>query len=314
MSTGAARDHRRTVRSVGTPPPREAQAADADAETEVTVLAVDLLLVSILAGIFGALLGLGGGILLIPILQIFFHIPLHTAMGASLISVIATSSGAAVAYVRDHISSIRVGMFLEIATTTGAVTGAFIAAHVSTMLLDIVFGLVLLFSSYSMLQRHSAELPENVQEHPWAKTLRLNGSYYDATLGHDVDYKVAGIPGGLGMMYVAGLLSGLLGIGSGTFKVLGMDIFMKLPFKVSSSTSNFMIGVTAAASAGFYFTKGWIDPRISGPVAIGVLIGALLGARLMVQLRSRTLRMVFIPVLVAAALEMLLTGLGVHGL
>jgi len=279
----------------------------------LSALVVSLLLVSILAGVFGALLGIGGGILLIPILQLIFHIPLHTAMGASLVSVIATSSGAAVAYVRDRISSIRIGMFLEIATTTGAVTGAYVSAHVATTWLNIVFGAVLLFSTYTMLQRHAAEVPEGVQAHPWAERLRLNGRYHDALLGRDVEYKVAGIPGGLGMMYVAGLLSGLLGIGSGTFKVLGMDIFMKLPFKVSSSTSNFMIGVTAAASAGFYFAKGWIDPGISAPVALGVLIGALLGARLMVRLRSRTLRLVFVPVLFVAAVEMLLTGLGIHG-
>ena len=276
-------------------------------------IALSVLGVAVLAGVFGALLGIGGGILLIPVLHLIFRVPTHLAMGASLVSVIATSSGAAVAYVRDRISSIRIGMFLEIATTTGAVTGALIAAHVSSAWLNIVFGVVLLFSVYGLLQKHGQELPEGVQTHPWAKRLRLNGRYHDALLGRDVDYQVAGVPGGLGMMYVAGLLSGLLGIGSGTFKVLGMDLYMKLPFKVSTATSNFMIGVTAAASAGFYFAKGWIDPGISAPVALGVLLGAMLGTKLMVRLRSRTLRLVFAPVLVVAAVEMVLSGLGVRG-
>lgn len=277
------------------------------------VLALSLCGVSVLAGIFGALLGIGGGILLIPILHILFHVGTHAAMGASLVSVIATSSGAAVAYVRDRMSNLRIGMFLEIATTTGAVTGAFIAAHVAVSWLNIVFGVVLAFSTFSMLQRHSAELPENVHPHPWSKRLRLGSTYHDVRLNRDVTYEVAGVPGGLGMMYVAGMLSGLLGIGSGTFKVLGMDLFMKLPFKVSSSTSNFMIGVTAAASAGFYFAKGWIHPGLSAPVAIGVLIGAMIGTRVMTRMRSHTLRMVFVPILLAAAVEMLLSGLGVRG-
>ena len=277
------------------------------------VLALSLCAVSVLAGIFGALLGIGGGILLIPILHLIFHVGTHAAMGASLVSVIATSSGAAVAYVRDRMSNLRIGMFLEIATTTGAVTGAFIAAHVAVAWLNIVFGVVLAFSTFSMLQRHGTELPEGVKPHPWAQRLRLGSTYHDARLGRDVTYEVAGVPGGLGMMYVAGMLSGLLGIGSGTFKVLGMDLFMKLPFKVSSSTSNFMIGVTAAASAGFYFAKGWIHPGVSAPVAIGVLIGAMLGTRVMSRMRSHTLRLVFVPVLLAAAVEMLLSGLGVRG-
>jgi uncharacterized membrane protein YfcA len=277
------------------------------------VLALTLVAVSVLAGVFGALLGIGGGILLIPILHLIFHISTHAAMGASLVSVIATSSGAAVAYVRDHMSNLRIGMFLEIATTTGAVSGAFLAAHIGVSWLNIIFGLVLAFSTFSMLQRHGQELPEGVHPHPWAKRLHLGSTYHDDRLGKDVTYEVAGVPAGLGMMYVAGLLSGLLGIGSGVFKVLGMDVFMKLPFKVSSSTSNFMIGVTAAASAGFYFAKGWIHPGVSAPVAIGVLIGALMGARIMVRLRSRTLRLVFVPILLAAAAEMLLSGLGVRG-
>ncbi len=278
-----------------------------------TWLVLALMAVSVLAGVFGALLGIGGGILLIPVLHILFRVPTHTAMGASLVSVIATSSGAAVAYVRDKISNIRIGMFLEIATTTGAVCGAFIAAHVAVGWLNIIFGIVLAFSTFSMLQKHATELPEGVRSHPWARRLRLAGSYHDTRLDRDVNYEVAGVPQGLGMMYVAGMLSGLLGIGSGTFKVLGMDVFMRLPFKVSSSTSNFMIGVTAAASAGYYFAKGWIDPGVSAPVALGVLIGAMLGTRLMVRMRSHTLRLVFVPVLLAGAVEMLLSGFGVRG-
>ncbi len=268
---------------------------------------------SLVAGVFGSLLGIGGGILLVPVLILVFHFSPHTAMGASLVSVIATSSGAAAAYVRDKISNIRVGMFLEIATTTGAISGALIAASISTSLLSIIFGLVLLFSIYGMVQKHGEELPGGVREHRWAKPLRLNGTYHDALLGKDIPYVVAGIPGGLGVMYMAGLISGLLGIGSGAFKVLGMDLFMKLPFKVSTATSNFMIGVTAAASAGFYFAKGWIDPGVSAPVALGVLIGATAGTHLMSRMRSRTLRFVFMPVLFFAAVEMLLKGFGISG-
>jgi uncharacterized membrane protein YfcA len=267
--------------------------------------------VAVVAGTLGSLIGLGGGVLLVPILLLIFHVPIHYALGASLISVIATSSGSAAAYVRDRISGLRVGIVLEVATTLGAVTGAILQGHLNAHVVEVIFGLALLTSTVSMVQRHKEELPEGVRNHPIASYLRMQGRYYDATLGRDVAYNVASVPQGFGMMYLAGVLSGLLGIGSGTFKVIALDGFMKLPFKVSTATSNFMMGVTAAASAGYYFDHGFVDPGITAPVALGVFLGASLGALLMVRLRSRTLRWVFVPVLLFASLQMLVNGLGV---
>lgn len=281
---------------------------------EMTALAISVLLifmVSIVAGVFGSLLGLGGGIIVIPALTLLFKIPIHYAIGASIVSVIATSSGAAVVYVRDKLTNIRVGMFLELATTTGALTGAFIAGLIRPHILYILFGLLLLFSAITMLQKRNQELPVGGVPHPIANKLGLHGEYYDKALEQQVRYKVTGVYGGFGMMYVAGVISGLLGIGSGSFKVMAMDMFMKLPMKVSSATSNFMIGVTAAASAGVYLMRGDIDPKIAGPVAVGVLIGAVFGTKLMQNLRSVTIRKIFIPVLVYVAIEMLLKGWGV---
>lgn len=263
---------------------------------------------SIIAGLLGSILGLGGGIIIIPVLTLLLHVPIHIAIGAGLVSVITTSSGAAIAYVKDKLSNIRIGMFLETATTLGAVTGAFIAGMVSAKTLYIVFGLIMAYSAYTMFKKRKAELPTDVQEHPLAARLKLSGAYYDKVLKETVEYKVAGIYPAYGVMYIAGILSGLLGIGSGTFKVLGMDIFMKLPMKVSSATSNFMIGVTAAASAGVYFARGDINPLVAGPVGIGVLIGARVGTKVMERMKNKTLRMIFIPVLTYTALEMLWKG------
>jgi uncharacterized membrane protein YfcA len=269
-----------------------------------------LLPVAVAAGVLGALLGLGGGILLVPILLLGLHVRPHYAAGASLVSVIATSSGSAAAYVRDRITSLRVGMLLELATTTGAVTGAFLLGHIGSGPLAVLFGLALMASSVGIVRRHREEVPVGVQEHPLAARLGLGGRYVDSRLGREVEYRVARVPAGFAVMFLAGVLSGLLGIGSGVFKVLGLDTFMRLPFKVSTATSNFMMGVTAAASAGYYFAHGYINPGISAPVALGVLLGAHLGARLMVRLPSTALRWAFLPVLLFASLEMILKGLG----
>jgi len=269
-----------------------------------------LLPVAVAAGTLGALLGLGGGIILVPVLLFVFHVPIHYALGASLVSVIATSSGSAAAYVRDRLSNLRVGMFLEIATTAGAVSGAFLLGHIDARVVEVIFALALLSSTLGLGRQHDGEAPADVPEHPLAKRLRLGGDYYDSRLGANVSYRVAAVPAGLGVMYCAGVLSGLLGIGSGTFKVIALDLCMRLPFKVSTATSNFMMGVTAAASAGFYYAHGYINPGISAPVALGVLIGATLGTRLMVRLRSATLRRIFVPVLIVAGLYMLLQGVG----
>ena len=273
-----------------------------------TGLSVMIFVFSILAGFLGALLGLGGGIIIIPALTLALGVPIHEAIGASIVSVIATSSGAAIAYVRDKITNIRIGMFLETATTLGAITGAFIAALISIKLLYIIFALLLLYSASVMFKKIHSELPTDVKEHPLAKRLHLSSEYYDKALKQNVEYKVAGVYYGYGVMYVAGVISGLMGIGSGVFKVLGMDVFMKLPMKVSTATSNFMIGVTAAASAGIYFSRGDINPLVAGPVALGVLIGAWVGTQIMERLNSKTLRLIFIPVLIYIALEMLWKG------
>ncbi|MGB9779645.1 MAG: sulfite exporter TauE/SafE family protein [Caldanaerobacter sp.] len=272
---------------------------------------LEILIFSVIAGIFGALLGLGGGIIVIPALTLLLGVDIRYAIGASIVSVIATSSGAAIAYVRDNITNLRIGMFLEIATTLGAITGAYIAGLISSKYLYIIFGLVLLYSALAMLKKRKEEIPQNVTSHPLAKKLNLEGSYFDKVLNKEIKYKVAGVYEAFSTMYLAGILSGLLGIGSGAFKVLAMDLFMKLPMKVSTATSNFMIGVTAAASAGVYLMRGTINPEIAGPVAIGVLIGATLGTKIMERLKNTTIRKIFIPVLIYISLQMLIKGLGV---
>jgi uncharacterized membrane protein YfcA len=263
---------------------------------------------SLFAGLIGALVGLGGGIFVVPLLTLAFGLPIQIAIGASIVSVIATSSGAAAAYVRDRITNLRVGMFLEIATTLGAITGAFLVTIAPTPILFIIFGAVLLFSAVPLVIKIGEELPQGVKSDRWAQVLALESSYPDHKLGREVSYKVTRVPAGLSMMYIAGLISGLLGIGSGTFKVLAMDTAMRLPMKVSTTTSNFMIGVTAAASTGIYFARGDIDPVIAAPVALGVLIGATVGAKTLAKLSNATVRKIFVPVLALAAIEMLIHG------
>jgi len=260
---------------------------------------------SLAAGFLGALTGLGGGVVLVPLLTIFFHVDIRYAIGASLISVIGTSSGAAAAYVKEGFSNIRIGMFLEIATTLGALLGAFLALHVPTAALAIIFGLVLLYSAY-LSGRGQPIVPLDDHPDPLATRLRMNGSY--PSLSGPRDYYVHRVPTGFSIMFGAGLLSALLGIGSGAVKVLAMDQAMKIPFKVSTTTSNFMIGVTAAASAGVYLNRGYVDPGLAMPVVLGVLFGALLGSRLLAHVKTRSLRIVFSIVIVALGIEMLYKG------
>jgi uncharacterized protein len=276
------------------------------------IFLVETFLVSMGAGVFGALLGLGGGVILVPILTLLLRIDIHYAIGASIVSVIATSSGAAAAYLRDGVTNIRVAMFLEIGTTLGAIFGAFIAGFIGGPGLFIIFGLVLAYSAYAMFRRRDAELPTGVVMGPLANYLQLGSSYYDTALNRMVTYNVRGARYGLPLMFVAGAVSGLLGIGSGVLKVPAMDIAMKLPMKVSTATSNMMIGVTAAASAGVYFIRGDVNPFIAAPVAMGVLIGATLGTRIMMRTKSTVIRRVFIIVLGFVALQMLVKGLGVQ--
>ena len=266
--------------------------------------------ISAAAGLLGSVLGLGGAIIVTPALTLLFGIDIRYAIGASIVSVIATSSGAAVAYIRDGITNIRIGMFLEIATTAGAIAGAFLSGLIDAAYLYLIFGAILLYSAANMLRKVKTEF-HCAAAHPAAAKLRLNGSYFDSTLGGRVDYNVAGVYEGFGIMCAAGVVSGLLGIGSGVFKVAAMDAVMKLPLKVSSATSNFMIGVTAAASAGIYFLRGDIDPSIAAPVALGVLAGAAAGTRIMRRLKSATIRLMFIPVLAYVSIQMILKGLKV---
>ena len=266
---------------------------------------------SIAAGLLGSLVGLGGGVLIVPLLTLVFGFPIYFAIGASIISVIATSSGAAAAYVRDHMTNLRVGMFLELSTTTGALCGAFLAGLLAQNILSIIFGIILLISAAPLVFKIGEELPQGVKNDRWANWFHLNGSYPDHHLHREVSYQVTRTPLGLAMMYLAGLISGLLGIGSGTFKVIALDEIMRLPLKVSTTTSNFMIGVTAAASAGIYFSRGDIPPLIAAPVALGILIGALIGARLLARLSNKVLRIIFLAVIAVAAIEMVLHGFGI---
>lgn len=273
---------------------------------------IAILLTSIVAGAVGAVLGLGGGILLVPILTMFFGVQLHYAMGASIISVIATSSGAAAAYLGSGLVNLRLGLFLVTATASGAITGAYLAGVAPVRLLETILGLALAYSVFATLRQIGVETPGDLPHSPLAERYSLAGSYYDPLLDREVKYQAAHVGRGYGVMYGAGLLSGLLGIGSGAFKVLAMDHFMKLPMKVSTATSNFMIGLTAAASAGVFFARGDVHPLLATPVAVGVLVGASLGTRLMMRLRNTTIRKAFLPVLVYLALSMLYRGLGLR--
>jgi uncharacterized membrane protein YfcA len=271
-----------------------------------------LFAVSAGAGVVGAILGLGGGILLVPILTLGFGIDLHYAMGASIVSVIATSSGAAASYLRSGLSNVRLGLFLALATVSGALVGASLTGVVPARVLQLLLGLALAYSVMVTLRQLALELPDVSDEDPLARRFRLGGVYADARLGREVAYRVTGVRRGLGLMFGAGVLSGLLGIGSGAFKVLALDHVMRVPMKVSTATSNFMIGITAAASAAVYFRHGDIHPVVSTPVALGVLVGAYLGTHLMARLRNATLRLLFLPVIVYLAGSMIARGLGLH--
>ena len=261
---------------------------------------------SLLAGFLGSLTGLGGGVVIVPLLTLGFGVDIRYAIGASLVSVIATSSGAAAAYVKEGFSNIRIGMFLEMATTLGALLGAMLAARIPTAAIAVIFGVVLIYSAYLSLHPPHGQVGLEASD-PLAARLRMDSSY--PTLDGPVAYHVHAVPTGFSLMFLAGALSGLLGIGSGAVKVLAMDRAMHIPFKVSTTTSNFMIGVTAAASAGIYLNRGYIDPGLAMPVMLGVLIGSLLGARVLVGARTRWLRITFGAVILVLGFEMIFNGL-----
>jgi uncharacterized protein len=264
---------------------------------------------SLFAGLLGSLTGLGGGVVIVPALVLIFKVDLHYAIGASLVSVIATSSGAAVAYVREGFSNIRIGIFLEVATTLGALLGAWLTVRISSHWIAIVFGAALIYSAWASfrsahLKPHEHSSTE--KEDPLAHRLQLHGSYPGPN-GQE-HYSAQRIPLGFSILFGAGTLSGLLGIGSGAVKVLAMDQAMRLPFKVSTTTSNFMIGVTAAASAGIYLSRGYVEPAIAMPVMLGVLGGSLAGSRLLVRAPAAMLKLVFALVIVALGIEMIFSG------
>lgn len=266
-------------------------------------------LVSVVAGAFGALLGLGGGFILIPFLTLVLGVHIHYAIGASLVSVIATSSGAAAAYVRDRMTNVRVAILLEIGTTLGAITGVAIASQIDPAGLFLLFSLLLAWSAFAMLRRRE-DVGENekIPDDPLADRLRLHSEYPGGKNRTMIPYRVARTKLGLGLMYLAGCVSALLGIGSGILKVPAMDQAMRIPIKVSSATSNFMIGVTTATSAGIYFMRGDIIPGLAGPVAFGVLIGSQLGSRLLGKWSGRTIRWIFVLILVVVAVQMGVKG------
>ena len=267
-----------------------------------------------IAGLFGAILGIGGGMIITPVLTVMMGINIKYAIGASIIAVIATSSGATIAYLKDEMLNLRVAMFLEIATTIGAVVGALLTGLFKTSILFFLFGAFLIFSSWNMYRKLKSKVDNvsQVNNDKIAKRLRLNGSYYDKALKKNIDYQVTNVPSGSLMMLFAGLASGLLGIGSGAFKVLAMDTIMKMPLKPSSATSNLMMGVTAAASATVYFFNGSIRADIAGPLAIGIIVGSQIGSRVMQRMQPRLIRIIFIPVILYMGIQMILKAMGVN--
>ncbi|MGX7111843.1 sulfite exporter TauE/SafE family protein [Gemella cuniculi] len=276
---------------------------------------IQFIIIAVFAGFLGSLVGLGGGIIITPALTILFGIDIKYAIGASIVAVIATSSGSAIAFVKDHVSNMRVGMLLEIFTTAGGVVGALMAGVFSSKLLYVFFSLILLNSFYGMLKKTGLitkkRVVEIVENDKYADMYRLNSTYYDKATGENISYNVTNVPQGSLVMFGAGFASGLLGIGSGAFKVIALDNYMKLPIKVSTATSNFMMGVTATASALIYFFNGTINPTIAAPIAIGTLIGSRTGAKVMQHLDAKYIRYIFLPILLFTVVNMFLKGLGV---
>lgn len=276
-------------------------------ETILTILVFSILLIlfSFLTGLLGALTGLGGGVIIIPVLVLLFHVNIHYAMGASLISVIATSSGAAIAYLRAGYTNLRIGLLLATGAVVGAFVGALLVGVVSKTFLAITFSLVMFFSAYATIKKKE-DTNTATTSHPWAEKLNLRGNYPSSNAA---TYHVQNIPLGLSTMSIAGILSGLLGIGSGTINVLAMDQILHIPFKVATTTSNFIIGITAAVSTGIYFTHGYINPTITFPVMLGVLAGSFAGAKILPNIRSYNLRIIFSIVICIIGLQMLYKAL-----
>jgi uncharacterized membrane protein YfcA len=276
------------------------------------VFVLTLFVTSLGTGALGAILGLGGGTLLVPILTMFFGVNLHYAMGASLISVIATSSGAAAGLLWTGMSNIRVGLFLAMPTIAGALIGALLVGIVPPRALEMIFGIAIGYAGILTFRQPRLAAPPIPESDPLAVSFSLEGRYHDRALGHDVRYRAVHVRRGVGGMFGAGVLSGLLGIGAGAFTVLAMDVFLKLPMKVATATSNFMIGITAAAGAAIFFARGDVHPLIAAPVAIGVLLGAYLGAYILAHLKTTTVRRLFLLVVFYLSVSMILRGLGIR--
>jgi uncharacterized protein len=268
-----------------------------------------LFAVSVVASAFGGMLGMASGIFIVPILTMFGHIEIHTAIGASIVSVIACSCGGAAPFLENGMTNVRLAIVLETATTMGALTGVLLVGIVPSSYLYSLFTVILFLSARQMLARRRDPAFAHV---PVVTNNWLDSSYPDQELGRDVSYRVHRVPLGMMLMYGAGLISALLGIGSGVLKIPAMDTAMRLPIKVSSATSNFMIGVTAAASVGAYFMHGYIITEIAGPVAFGSVLGAIAGARMLLIVSNDRLRLLFVIILVALGIQMLLTVFGVH--
>jgi uncharacterized membrane protein YfcA len=272
-----------------------------------------LFAVSVAASALGGMLGMASGIFIVPILTTFGHLDIHTAIGASLVSVIACSCGGAAPFLKNRLTNVRLAIVLEIATTLGALTGVMFVGIVPVPYLYFLFAVILFVSAYQMLAKRNNPEPAAIPAVTGHRNggLRLDSSYSDPEHG-EVSYRVHGVPLAMLFMYGAGLISALLGIGSGVLKIPAMDTALRLPIKVSSATSNFMIGVTAAASAGAYFIHGNIVTEVAGPVALGSVLGAIAGARILMLVSNDRLRMLFVIILVALGIEMLLTVFGVQ--
>lgn len=272
---------------------------------------VTMLLVGLFAGVLGSLLGLGGGIVITPALTLFFGVDIKYAVGASIMAVLATSSGSAIAYLKDDMLNLRMAMFLEIFTTLGAFLGAMLSVVIGGKVLFLLYGALMVFQAYNMYQKIRSKKEDHAADHndAWAEKLNLSGSYFDKGLNKQVDYQVTNVPAGSAVMFLAGLASALLGIGAGAFKVLAMDTVMKMPLKASSATSNFMMGVTGAASAIFYLFSGQINPVLVTPICLGVVLGSMTGSRIMPYVPVKILRWVFLLVLLAIGFQMFMRGI-----
>lgn len=274
-----------------------------------------LIVICAIAGLIGSLVGLGGGLIITPVLTTLFNVDIKYAIGASILAVIATSSGASISYLKDKVTNVKVGLFLEIFTTVGGLLGALLAGVFSSQVLYILFSIILMNSFYGMLKKSGLikvkkddEKVENKDR--YAEKLGFASSYYDKAEKKTISYEVYNVKQGSAVMFGAGLASGLLGIGSGAFKIMALDGYMKLPIKVSTATSNFMMGVTASASALVYYFNGTINPYIAAPVALGTLVGAMIGSRIMQRINSKYLRYIMLPILFLTIVNMIMKGLG----